>query len=182
MAGKFNQVMRISSFVSHALAWAVYLVVSFGLVIWPAWQDGDGEDLKVLATVFAPVALSGLGWLTVLIQGRRAAGKPVPWTVAGLLAVYCVLAIFAIALIHLPVMVKVAAGIIVGFYLAVLASDVGKTGRSLLLGIAAVLLLGFSALAVFSVGFFFLPTALAMVVAALVSLVVRSSPETDFPR
>ncbi len=182
MAGKFYQVMRISSFVSHALAWAVYLVVSFGFVVWPALRDGYGEDLKVLATVFAPVAISGLGWLTVLTQGRRATGKPVPRTVAVFLAVFCVLAIFAAALIYLPILVKLVIGIIVGSYLVVLALDVGWAGRSLLLGIAAVLLLGFGVLAGFSVGFFFLPTALAMVVAALVSLVVRSSPETQQPQ
>ena len=111
MAGKFYQVMRISSFVSHALAWAVYLVVSFGFVVWPALRDGYGEDLKVLATVFAPVAISGLGWLTVLTQGRRATGKPVPRTVAVFLAVFCVLAIFTVALIYLPILVKLVIGI-----------------------------------------------------------------------
>ena len=41
MAGKFNHVMLISGAVSHALAWVVYLVVSFGLVLWPAWQDHE---------------------------------------------------------------------------------------------------------------------------------------------
>ena len=67
--GISNQVMLISSAVSHALALMAYLAVAFGLVLWPAWQDGDGEDLIVLATVFMPVALSGLGLLTVLDQG-----------------------------------------------------------------------------------------------------------------
>ena len=55
-----NRVMLISSTVSHALAWIVYLVVTFSLVIWPAWQHGDGEDLRVLATVFMP---GGADWL-----------------------------------------------------------------------------------------------------------------------
>ena len=182
MAGTFNQVMRISSFVSHALAWAVYLVVSFGLVIWPALRDGEGEDLKVLVTVFAPVAISGLGWLTVIIQGCRQTDRPVTMVLAVLLAAFCVLAIFSVALLRLPAMVKLAIGIIVGFYLIVLVVDVGKAGRSLLLGIGAALLLGFSVLASFSVGFLFLPTFLAMVVAALASLVVRPPPEIYQPQ
>ena len=44
--GIANQVMLISSAVSHALAWIAYLVVTFGLVL--------GQDLIALATVFAP--------------------------------------------------------------------------------------------------------------------------------
>ena len=74
--GIANQVMLISSTVSHALAWIAYLVVTFGLVVWPAWQDGDGQDLIVLATVFAPVALSGLGLLTVLDPGPTGRQQP----------------------------------------------------------------------------------------------------------
>ena len=174
MVGKSNHVMLISSAVSHALAWAVYLVVSFGLVLWPAWQGGAGDDLIALATLFTPVALSGLGWLTVLTQGRPAARS---LTLAGLLLVFCGLAILSIVFIYLPTSVKLAIGIIIGFYPVVLALDVRWGGRALLLGITAFLLLGFSALAVFSVGVFFLPTALAMLVAALASLFARSAPE-----
>ena len=177
MVGKLNRGMLISSAVSHALAWVVYLVVSFGLVLWPAWQGGDGDDLIVLATLFMPVALSGLGWLTVLTQGRQAGGKARSSTLVGLLLVFCALAILSIVFIHLPTLVKLAISIIIGFYPVVLALDVGRGGRSLLLGITAALLLGFSALAIFSVGVLFLPTALAMVGAALASLVARSSPE-----
>ena len=176
--GIFNQVMLISSAVSHALAWIVYLVVAFGLVLWPAWQDGDGEDLRVLATVFMPVALSGLGWLTVLVQGRRADGKPMSIISAGLLTVVCGLAILSIVLIHLPVSARLTIGLIVGFYPIILTLGVGRGSRSLLLGITVALLLGFSALAIFSVGIFFLPAALAMLVATVASLLARSSPKT----
>ncbi len=176
MAGKFNHVMLISGAVSHALAWVVYLVVSFGLVLWPAWQDRDGRDLIVLATLFMPVALSGLGWLAVLTQGRRVDGKTRSLTLAGLLLVFCALAILSIVFIRLPTPAKLAVMIIIGFYPVVLALDVGRGGRSLLLGITTFLLLGFSALAAFSVGVFFLPTALAMLVAALASLFARSAP------
>ena len=167
--------MLISSAISHALAWIVYLVVAFGLVLWPAWQDGDGEDLRVLATVFTPVALSGLGWLTVLVQGD---GKPMSIISAVLLTVVCGLAILSIVLIHLPVSAKLTIGLIVGFYPIILMLGVGRGGRSLLLGITVALLLGFSALAIFSVGIFFLPAALAMLVATVASLSARSSPKT----
>ena len=170
--------MLISSAISHALAWIVYLVVAFGLVLWPAWQDGDGEDLSVLATVFTPVALSGLGWLTVLVQGRRADGKPMSIISAVLLTVVCGLAILSIVPIHLPVSAKLTIGLIVGFYPIILTLGVGRGGRSLLLGITVALLLGFSALAIFSVGIFFLPAALAMLVATVASLSARSSPKT----
>ena len=176
--GISNQVMLISSAVSHALAWIVYLVVSFGLVLWPAWQDGDGEDLRVLATVFAPVALSGLGWLTVLDQGRLADGKPMSIVSAVLLTLFSGLAILSIVLIHLPVPVKLTIGLIVGFYPIILTLGVGRGGRSLLLGIATALLLGFSALAILSVGIFFLSAALAMLVATVASLLARSLATT----
>ena len=174
--GIFNQVMLISGAVSHALAWIVYLVVAFGLVLWPAWQGGDGEDLRVLATVFAPVALSGLGWLTV--RGRRADGGLMSVVSAVLLTLFGGLAILSVVLIHLPVPAKLTIGLIVGFYPIILTLGVGRGGRSLLLGIVVTLLLGFSALAIFSVGIFFLPATVAMLVAAVASLLARSSATT----
>ena len=176
--GIANQVMLISSAVSHALAWIAYLVVTFGLVLWPAWQDGDGQDLIVLATVFAPVALSGLGLLTVLDQGRLVDSNPMSIIFAVLLTLFCGLAIFSIVLIHLPVSVKLTIGLIVGFYPIILTLGVGRGGRSLLLGITMALLLGFSALASLSVGIFFLPAALAMLVATAASLLAKSSAPT----
>ena len=168
-----NQVMLMSSAVSHALAWIAYLVVTFGLVLWPAWHDGGGEDLRVLATVLAPVALSGLGLLTVLNQRRPADSKPVSIISAALLILFCGLAILSIVLIHLPVWVELTIGLIVGSYPIVLALGAGRGGRFLLLGIAMALLLGFSALAIHSVGIFFLPAALAMLVATMASLLAR---------
>ena len=176
--GELNRVMLISSIVSHALAWIVYLVVAFGLVLWPAWRGGDGEDLRVLATVFMPVALSGLGWLTVLAQGRRADGRPLSIILAVLLTLFCVLAILSVVLVYLPVSVKLVIGLIIGLYPIILVLSVKQGIRSSLLGIAAILLLGFSALTIFSVGIFFLPTALAMAVAAAASLLARPSPKT----
>ena len=170
-----NQVMLISVAVSHALAWTAYLVVTFGLVLWPAWQGGDGEDLRVLATVFAPVAISGLGLLTVLDQGQLADSKPVSIISAVLLTFFCGLAILFIVLMHLPVPVKLTFGLIVGFYPVILTLGVGRGGRSLLLGITVALLLGFNALAIFSVGIFFLPAALAMLAATVASLLARPS-------
>ena len=176
--GIANQVMLISSAVSHALAWIAYLVVTFGLVLWPAWQDGDGQDLIVLATVFAPVALSGLGLLTVLDQGRLVDSNPMSIIFAVLLTLFCGLAIFSIVLIHLPVSVKLTIGLIVGFYPVILMLVAGRAIRSLLLGITMALLLGFSAIAILSVGIFFLPAALAMLVATAASLLAKSSAPT----
>ena len=177
-----NQVMLISSAVSHALAWIAYLVVTFGLVLWTAWQDGDGEDLRVLITVFAPVALTGFSLLTVLDQGRLADSKPVSIISAVLLTLFCGLAILSIVLIHLPVSVKLPIGLIVGFYAIVLTLGVGRGGRSLLLWIPMALLLGFSALAIHSVGIFFLPAALAMLVATVASLFAESHAPTPRKR
>ena len=176
--GMANQVMLISSAVSHALAWIAYLVVTFGLVLWTAWQDGDGEDLRVLITVFAPVARTGFGLLTVLDQGRLADSKPVSIISAVLLTLFCGLAILSIVLIHLPVSVKLTIGLIVGFYAIVLTLGVGRGGRSLLLCIPMALLLGFSALAIHSVGIFFLPAALAMLVSTVASLFAESHAPT----
>ena len=173
-----NQVMLISSAVSHALAWIAYLALTFGLVLWPAWQDGDGEDLRVLATVFAPVALTGLGLLTVLDQGRLADSKPVSTVSAVLLTLFCGLAVLSIAFIHVPVSVKLTIGLIVGFYPVILMLVAGRAIRSFLLGIAMVLLLGFSALASLSVGIFFLPAALAMLVATVAGLFADSYAPT----
>ena len=173
--GMASQVMLISSAVSHGLAWIAYLVVTFGLVVWPAWQDGESEDLRVLATVFAPVALSGLGLLTVLDQGRLADSKPVSIISAVLVTLFFGLAILFVVLIHLPVSVKLTIGLIVGCYPIIMTLGVGGAGRSLLLGITMALLLGFSALAIYSVGIFFLPPVLAMLVATVASLLARSS-------
>ena len=165
--GIAKQVMLISSAVSHALAWIAYLVVTFGL----------GQDLIVLATVFAPVALSGLGLLTVLDQGRLVDSNPMSIIFAVLLTLFCGLAIFSIVLIHLPVSVKLTIGLIVGFYPIILTLGVGRGGRSLLLGITMALLLGFSA-TILSVGIFFLPATLAMLVATAASLLAKSSAPT----
>ena len=132
--GMANQVMLISSAVSHALAWIAYLALTFGLVLWPAWQDGDGEDLRVLATVFAPVALTGLGLLTVLDQGRLADSKPVSTISAVLLTLFCGLAVLSIAFIQVPVSVKLTIGLIVGFYPVILMLVAGRAIRSFLLG------------------------------------------------
>ncbi len=173
--GMANKIMLISSAFSHTLAWIAYLVLTFGLVLWPAWQDGDGEDLRVLATAFAPVALSGLSLLTVLDQDRLDDSKPVSMISAVLLTLFSGLAILSIVLIDLLVWVKLTIGLMVGSYPVILTLGAGRGGRSLLLGIAMALLLGFSALASLSVGIFFLPATLAMLAATVASLLARLS-------
>ena len=174
--GKLSLVMLVSSTLSHALAWAVYLVVAAGLVIWPLWQGEGGDDPRVLATVFAPVALSGLGLSIVVGQGRRADGNSMSAILAVLLTVFCVLAIFAVAMLHLPVAIKLAIGLLIAFYPIALTLGAGRGIRSFLLGVTVILLLGFCAMASLSVGIFFLPSALAMAVATVASLLAQPSP------
>ena len=174
--GKLSLAMLVASTVSHALAWAVYLVVAAGLVIWPRWQGEGGDDLRVLATVFAPVALSGLGLSIAVGQGRRADGNSMSIISVVLLTVFCGLAILAVVLLHLPAAIKVVIVLFIALYPIVLTLGGGRGARSFLLGITVILLLGFSAMAIFSVGIFFLPSALAMAVATVASLLVRPSP------
>ncbi len=174
--GKLSLVMLVASTVSHALAWAVYLIVAVGLVVWPRWQAEDGDDLRVLATVFAPVALSGLGLSIAVGQGRRADGNSMSIISAVLITVFCGLAILAVVLFHLPAAIKVAIGLFIALYPIVLTLGGGRGAQSFLLGITVILLLGFSAMASFSVGIFFLPSALAMAVATVASLLARPSP------
>ena len=102
-------------------------------------------------------------------------GQPMSIVSAVLLTLFSGLAILSIVLIHLPVPVKLTIGLIVGFYPIILTLGFGRGGRSLLLGIATALLLGSSALAILSVGIFFLPAALAMLVATVASLLAGSS-------
>ena len=154
----------ILAIVAHVLAWVAYLPVAVGLVLWPFLQGGHGEEFKVLATVFVPVALTGLALLTVLAARRNrdisllaARGRVVPI----LLALMAGLAIYAFSQVYLPVWAKLIigsaiAGIALGSLLAA-----GKIGRVLVLWATALLLLGFCALALFSVGILSLPSALA---------------------
>ena len=174
--GKLSLVMLVSSAVSHALAWVAYLVVAVGLVILPRWQGEGGDDLRVLATVFAPVALSGLGLAIVAGQGRRAESNPISIISAFLITMFCGLAILAVALLHLPAAIKVVIGLFIALYPIVITLAEGPGTQSLLLGITVILLLGFSAIAIFSVGIFFLPSALAMAVATVASLLAWLSP------
>ena len=60
----------ILAIVAHILAWVAYLV-AIGLVLWPYLKGERGEDSVVLATVFVPVALTGLALLTVLAARRN---------------------------------------------------------------------------------------------------------------
>ncbi len=61
----------ILAIIAHALAWVAYLTLAVGLVLWPYLRGGRGEDFTVLATVFLPVALTGLALLTVLAARRN---------------------------------------------------------------------------------------------------------------
>ena len=168
---QISPAVSLSSAVAHALAWAVYLPLAIGLVVWPALRGGHGEDLKVLITLFMPVALTGLGLLAVLINGLQVAGNRLHFlALAVLLLVFCGLGIFSISQVHIPLELKLAVGSIIGSFSIILMVDAGKLGVALALWGAGLLLLGFCALAMFSFGIFYLPAALALLVAAAASL------------
>ena len=153
----------ILAIAAHVLAWLAYLPLAVGLVLWPYARGERGEDFTVLATVFLPVALTGLSLLT-LLSGLRSASislltarERVVLLLAVLMAGF---AIYSIGQVHLPVWAKliigtIIAGIALGPWLTA-----GKIGQVVALWVVALLLLGFCALAAFSVGIFFLPAAL----------------------
>ena len=168
---QISPAVRLSSAVAHALAWAVYLPLAIGFVVWPVLRGGHGEDLKVLITMFMPVELTGLGLLAVLINGLQGAWKTSRFlALAALLLVFCGLGVFSISQLHLPLELKLAAGGVIASFSIILIVDAGKLGVALVLWGAGLLLLGFCALAMFSVGIFYLPAALALLIAAAASL------------
>ena len=147
------------------------LPLAVGLVLWPYFQEGHGEGFGVLAAVFVPVALTGLALLTVLAARRNrdisllaARERVVPI----LLALMAGLAIYAFSQVYLPVWVKLVIGVAIGGIALGSLLTAGKTGRALTLWVAALLLLGFCALALASVGILFLPAALASLALAAV--------------
>ena len=77
-----------------------------------------------------------------------------------LLALMAGLAIYAFSQFYLPVWVKLVIGVAIGGVALVPVFIGGKIGRSVVLWVAALLLLGFCVLTGFSVGVFFLPSAL----------------------
>ena len=161
----------ILAIVAHVLAWVAYLPMAVGLVIWPYLQEGRGEDFIVLATVFAPVALTCLTLLMVL-SSRRSTGNSVRSAreriIPILLALMAGLAIYAISQVYLPVWARVIIGTaIAGIALGPLLTG-GRAGRVLALWATALLMLGFCALTVVSVGILFLPAALASLALATV--------------
>ncbi len=180
MTGNFNRGGRacwILAVVAHVLAWLVYLPVAVGMVVWPYLQGERGEDFKVLATVFLPVALTGLALLTVLTSRRgqgvfllAARARVVPL----LLVLMAGLGIYAISQVYLPVGAKLIIGAAIAGIALGPVLTAGKMGRVLALW-AALLLLGFCGLAAFSVGFLFLPAAFALLSLATVFSLSRTT-------
>ena len=166
--GKASWVLAIAA---HVLTWLAYLPVAVGLVLWPYFQGGHGENFIVLATVFVPVALTGLALLMVL-SGRRNRNLSMLASevrvVPILLVLMAGLAIYAFSQVYLPVWVKFVVGVAIGGMALGSLLTSGKRGRALTLWVAALLLLGFCALALFSVGILFLPAALASLSLAIV--------------
>ena len=161
----------ILAIAAHVLAWVAYLPLAVGLVLWPYLRGGRGEDFTVLATVFLPVALTGLALLTVLAARRNRefsilAARERVFPI--LLALMAGLAIYAFSQVYLPVWVKLVIGVVIGGLALGALLTAGKTGRALTLWVAALLLLGFCALGLASVGILFLPAALTSLALAAV--------------
>ena len=168
---QISPVVSLTSAVAHALAWAVYLPLAIGLVVWPVLRGGRGEDLTVLITMFMPVELTGLGLLAVLINGLQGTWNKSHFLgLAALLLVFCGLGIFSISQVHLPLGLKLAVGSVIAAFSILLMVDAGKLGVALFLWGAGLLLLGFCALDMFTVGILYLPAALTLLIAAAASL------------
>lgn len=168
---RFGTATWILAIVAHALAWVAYLPLVVGLVIWPYLQVGSSEESGALIAVFVPVALTGLALLTVLAARRNrdisllgASDRVVPIVLALLVG----LAIYAVSQVYMPVWAKIIIGAAIAGMALTPLLIAGKTGRVLTLWVAAILLLGFCALALFSVGIFFLPAALVSLSLAIV--------------
>ena len=166
-----GRVSWILAIAAHILAWAASLPLAVGLVLWSYFRGGHGEDFGVLIAVFFPVVLTGLALLTVLAARRNrdislleARERVFPI----LLALMAGLGIYAVSQVYLPVWVKLVIGIVIGGLALGALLTAGKTGRALTLWVAALLLLGFCALALASVGILFLPAALTSLALAAV--------------
>ena len=179
--GKATWILAIAA---HVLAWVVYLPVAVGLVVGPYLLGGRGEDFKVLATVFLPVALTGLALLTVLTSPRDAgisslaARTPV---VPLLLVLMAGLGIYSVSQVYLPLGAKLFIGAAIAAIALSPVLIVGKIGQVVGLWAAAVLLLGFCVLAVLGLGFLFLPSAFALLSLAAVFSLSRTTATAPNP-
>ncbi len=153
----------ILAIIAHVLAWVAYLPLAVGLVLWPYLQGESGEEYGVLIAAFVPVALTGLALLTVL-GVRRSGGFPLLAFGARvaplLLFIIAGLAIYTVSQFYLPWEAKVVIGLAIGGIALGPVFIGGRIVRVLNLWVAALLLLGFCVLTGFSVGVFFLPSAL----------------------
>ena len=159
---KFNRPAVKLSAAAHLLAWVAYLPIVIGIVLWPVLQGEYGIEFKVLVTVFTPVSLTGLGFLTIVNNIQRAEGKPVSSSLVVLLIIFCALGIFAVSQFHLPLQIRLLLGIAIGSFSIISITDLGDVGSVFFLLFASFLSLGFCALSMFSVGAFFAPSALAL--------------------
>ena len=123
----------ISTGVAHALTWVVALWLAFG----PVYQgesvtavvpgEGGGEStrttatlievngLRVLPILLAPVALTGLALLAVLLtHAGRARRKVLLWVSAVLLLGLCAVGIASIGLFYLPAALALVFSAILG--------------------------------------------------------------------
>jgi len=124
----------------------------------------------VLLTLLMPVVLTGLSFLTIMITYLRQVGSKFLLTVSAvLLMIFGVMGILSIWQFYLPIVLKLAVSVVIASFSAVLVIDVRQAGTQLLLWVAAILLLGFCLVAIFSAGIFYLPAAIALIVSSAIN-------------
>lgn len=157
------------SALSHALAWAAYLGLYVGLL-----QD---EDLAARLALLFPVAFSGVAFLWLLdLHFRKTSHPMASVAVESLVVVAAGFGISVVWQFHLPLEAKVAVALVVGG----MASALLLAAVRPVLWICALLLVFFCLLGALSVGIFFLPAAVALLIAAAVFRPAKS-PALKFP-
>ncbi len=162
---RFRRTYTFLAVIAHLLAWAAYLPVVVALVFWPRLQGAQGEDFRILISVFVPVALTALALFLVrsparsgdqLIAGEGLVVKD--W----LSVVPASLGIYGVSQIHLPTLIKLLLGGLIVAIAAASLPEVSRWGKVLALWAAVAVLWGFCGLAAFSVGLFFVPAAFVL--------------------
>jgi hypothetical protein len=121
----------------------------------------------VRITLLMPVMLTGLAFLGLLtVRLRQAHTYPfVGLALVSVLAV-CLIGSYSIWQFHLPMLIKLIVSLLIGSLATVVLFDFGEAGTRFLLLVSAILMSGFCLVAIASVGMLFVPSAIALSVAA----------------
>ena len=156
----FGRSMAFSA-LSHTLAWAAYLGLYVGLL-----RD---EDVAARLAVLAPVAFSGVAFFWLLTVYLRHTSHTVgSVALVGMVASAAGFGVSVVWQFHLPLEAKVAVALVVGGMVSPILLGKEEAVVRPVLWICAVLLVFFCLLGAFSVEIFFLPAAVALLIAAAV--------------